>query len=175
MLISPTHPLLRRLVTLRQGELAAMLWSFAYFFCLLCSYYVLRPVRDELGIQGGGEHLPAVLLYRGGWTICRGYSPQLFSRCLPRFRYLAGHRRGFPAENCYQSSTCFAPPTCWCSTASWSQTLRPRASRRRFLCGSACSICLSCRFSGVSWQICSATNRRAGCMDSFRRAEAWAL
>jgi|KBSMisStaDraftv2_1062788.scaffolds.fasta_scaffold02945_3 AAA family ATP:ADP antiporter len=58
MHISPTHPLLRRLVTLRQGELAAMLWSFAYFFCLLCSYYVLRPVRDEMGIQGGVDNLP---------------------------------------------------------------------------------------------------------------------
>ncbi len=35
-----------------------MLWSFAYFFCLLCSYYVLRPVRDEMGIQAGVGNLP---------------------------------------------------------------------------------------------------------------------
>ncbi len=34
-----------------------MLWSFAYFFCLLCGYYILRPVRDEMGIQGGVENL----------------------------------------------------------------------------------------------------------------------
>lgn len=30
-----------------------MAWAFCYFFFLLCAYYVLRPVRDEMGIQGG--------------------------------------------------------------------------------------------------------------------------
>lgn len=34
-----------------------MAFSFAYFFCLLCAYYVLRPIRDEMGIQGGVENL----------------------------------------------------------------------------------------------------------------------
>ncbi|MCI0428009.1 MAG: hypothetical protein L0Z46_08345 [Nitrospiraceae bacterium] len=28
------------------------------FFCLLCGYYILRPVRDEMAIEGGVEHLP---------------------------------------------------------------------------------------------------------------------
>ncbi|MGF1643069.1 MAG: NTP/NDP exchange transporter [Thiotrichales bacterium] len=45
--------LLRRLVHFEPGEAAPMLWSFAYFFCLLSSYYTLRPVRDEMGIAGG--------------------------------------------------------------------------------------------------------------------------
>jgi AAA family ATP:ADP antiporter len=49
--------LLGHLVQVRQGEATAMLWSFAYFFCLLCGYYILRPVRDEMGIQGGVENL----------------------------------------------------------------------------------------------------------------------
>ena len=44
-------------VNARPEELKALLYSFAYFFCLLCSYYVLRPVRDEMGIQGGVENL----------------------------------------------------------------------------------------------------------------------
>jgi len=47
-----------RLVQVRRDEMAAMWWSFAYFFCLLCGYYILRPVRDEMGIQGGVENLP---------------------------------------------------------------------------------------------------------------------
>src|SRR5258708_10205875 len=46
------------MVQVRRNEIAAMLWSFSYFFCLLCSYYVLRPVRDEMGIQGGVANLP---------------------------------------------------------------------------------------------------------------------
>ncbi len=58
MSASFTHPLLYRLVQVRREEIAAMLWSFSYFFWLLCGYYVLRPVRDEMGIRGGVDNLP---------------------------------------------------------------------------------------------------------------------
>jgi len=37
-------------------ERAAALWSFAYFFTLLAGYYVLRPLRDQMGIAGGVNH-----------------------------------------------------------------------------------------------------------------------
>lgn len=47
-----------KLIDIRREEWPAFLWSFAYFFFLLCSYYVLRPVRDEMGIQGGIKNLP---------------------------------------------------------------------------------------------------------------------
>ena len=39
-------------------ERAAALWSFAYFFTLLAGYYVLRPLRDQMGIAGGVQNLP---------------------------------------------------------------------------------------------------------------------
>ncbi|HEX6828926.1 MAG TPA: MFS transporter [Burkholderiales bacterium] len=45
---------------LRPGEGLGVAWSFAYFFCLLCGYYILRPLRDERGIQGGVQALPWV-------------------------------------------------------------------------------------------------------------------
>jgi AAA family ATP:ADP antiporter len=78
---SGAPPLLQRLVPARPGELRALAWSFLYFFSLLCGYYVLRPVRDEMGIQGGVENLQwvftgtfvvmlaAVPLY--GWAVAR--------------------------------------------------------------------------------------------------------
>jgi ATP:ADP antiporter, AAA family len=39
-------------------ELAAALWSFGYFFTLLGCNYVLRPLRDQMGIAGGVKNLP---------------------------------------------------------------------------------------------------------------------
>jgi AAA family ATP:ADP antiporter len=39
-------------------ERTAALWSFAYFFTLLAGYYVLRPLRDQMGIAGGVRNLP---------------------------------------------------------------------------------------------------------------------
>ncbi|HEX2114971.1 MAG TPA: MFS transporter [Alphaproteobacteria bacterium] len=49
--------LLSRVVAVRPGEFRAALWSFGYFFCLLAAYYVLRPLRDEMGIAGGVRNL----------------------------------------------------------------------------------------------------------------------
>jgi AAA family ATP:ADP antiporter len=46
-----------RVVAVRPEEAAALCWSFAYFFCLLAGYYVLRPLRDEMGIAGGVRNL----------------------------------------------------------------------------------------------------------------------
>ncbi|MEW5710578.1 MAG: MFS transporter [Pseudomonadota bacterium] len=52
----PSAPRLS-LTGIPRHERPAALLAGAYFFCLLCSYYVLRPVRDEMGIQGGVENL----------------------------------------------------------------------------------------------------------------------
>ena len=43
---------------IEEGEVVPLTWSFFYFFCLLCGYYILRPVRDEMAIEGGVQHLP---------------------------------------------------------------------------------------------------------------------
>jgi AAA family ATP:ADP antiporter len=46
-----------RAVAVRPGEIRALVWSFAYFFFLLAGYYVLRPLRDEMGVAGGVRNL----------------------------------------------------------------------------------------------------------------------
>src|SRR6516164_3167008 len=48
----------RRALPAAAEERAAALWSFAYFFTLLAGYYVLRPLRDQMGIAGGVRALP---------------------------------------------------------------------------------------------------------------------
>jgi len=47
-----------QLLPVTAEERAAALWSFAYFFTLLAGYYVLRPLRDQMGIAGGIKALP---------------------------------------------------------------------------------------------------------------------
>jgi ATP:ADP antiporter, AAA family len=44
---------LPRLTEARPEEVPALLASFLYFFFLLCSYYMLRPLRDAMGVAGG--------------------------------------------------------------------------------------------------------------------------
>lgn len=49
--------MLRRLVDVHAGEVSALLAGFSYFFCLLSGYYLLRPLRDALGLVGGPGQL----------------------------------------------------------------------------------------------------------------------
>src|SRR6188508_3342555 len=50
--------MIRSLTGADPQEVEPLCWSFLYFFCLLCGYYILRPVRDEMAIEGGVQHLP---------------------------------------------------------------------------------------------------------------------
>lgn len=49
--------LIGRAVKAETTELAPLIWSAAYFYFLLSSYYVLRPLRDELGTAGGVDDI----------------------------------------------------------------------------------------------------------------------
>jgi len=53
----PLHRLLRRCVDVEAGEVRATLLGFCWFFCLLGGYYLLRPLRDALGLAGGAQEL----------------------------------------------------------------------------------------------------------------------
>jgi AAA family ATP:ADP antiporter len=54
---APRGPL-ARLIDIRPGEGQALAWSWAYIFSILAAYYVLRPIRDQMGVAGGIENLP---------------------------------------------------------------------------------------------------------------------
>ena len=64
---------LRRSVDVRGDEVGALLLSFGYFFSLLCGYYVLRPIRDEMGISRGVDKLP--ILFTGTFVAMAIASP----------------------------------------------------------------------------------------------------
>ncbi|ASL25126.1 NTP/NDP exchange transporter [Azotobacter chroococcum] len=45
------------LINAGPGELAAALSGFALFFCLFAGYFMLRPIRESMGVMGGVENL----------------------------------------------------------------------------------------------------------------------
>jgi AAA family ATP:ADP antiporter len=54
---------LAKLVDVRPGEGASLVLSAVYFFTLLAGYFVLKPVREAMGLTGGADKLP--LLFSG--------------------------------------------------------------------------------------------------------------
>lgn len=51
------HVLLSRIVEVERSELAALVLSFAYFCAILTAYYIIRPLRDEMGVALGQDGL----------------------------------------------------------------------------------------------------------------------
>ena len=49
---------LARLTGTRPEESTIVLLSAAYFFFILSAYYVMRPIREEMGVAGGVENIP---------------------------------------------------------------------------------------------------------------------
>ncbi len=49
--------ILQEVVEVKEEEVTALLLSGAYFFFVLASYYVIRPIRDEMAVVGGVENL----------------------------------------------------------------------------------------------------------------------
>ena len=55
---SLSRRLLGGILGLEPHEYRAVALSFAYFFCILSSYYMLRPVREAMGVESGVQTIP---------------------------------------------------------------------------------------------------------------------
>ncbi len=85
------------LLGVRDDERGPLMLAFAYFFCVLASYYVLRPIRDEMGVAGGVDNLPWLFL---GTLVATLVVSPLFSTLvarLPRPRFIAWSYRAMSA------------------------------------------------------------------------------
>jgi AAA family ATP:ADP antiporter len=51
------YRLLRRVIDVRPEEVAVLFWCWLYIFAVLSSYYIMRPIRDEMGVAGGVNNL----------------------------------------------------------------------------------------------------------------------
>lgn len=71
-----------------EKEGAAFIWSFLYFFSILTAYFILRPIRDAMGIASGVGFLP--WLFTGTFFVMLAVMPvygALVSR-YPRHKFI---------------------------------------------------------------------------------------
>jgi ATP:ADP antiporter, AAA family len=74
---------LARAVDVRPAEVGGLLAAFAYHFLLFTGYYILRPIRDSMGVAGGVENLDEQF----GWVLaCMLVLVPLFGWVSGRFR-----------------------------------------------------------------------------------------
>ncbi|MBH5328950.1 MFS transporter [Eikenella sp. S3360] len=105
---------LRQMLNVRPGEGRPLLLAALYVVSLFLAYYVLRPIRDELGAAGGVEKLP--WLFAGTLAAMLLLSPLYAAlvRRLPRERFIAAAYRFFMLN-----LLAFAALMYWGSVAVW--------------------------------------------------------
>jgi len=96
--MQPIARYLQRIFKLEQQELPQVLWSLLYVLALFLAWYLLRPIRDEMGIAGGVRNLP--WLFSATLIATLALTPlfALAVRRLPRRRFIALSYRFFAAN-----------------------------------------------------------------------------
>ncbi len=54
---SVVYRLLRRVIEIEPAEVPVVGWCWLYIFSILSSYYIIRPIRDQMGVAGGVNNL----------------------------------------------------------------------------------------------------------------------
>lgn len=80
--------LIKKLVNVKPGEIRALLWSFAYFFFLLSTYYMMLPLRDAMGIEGGTRDLRYLFVATFLATLITAPLQAAVASRLPRSRFV---------------------------------------------------------------------------------------
>lgn len=83
--------IISRLVTVKTEEIKALLISCAFFFLILCAYYIIRPIRSEMVIANGVDNVQWLMLLTlvvllcitplFGWVTTRFKTRQFLSYC----------------------------------------------------------------------------------------------
>ena len=83
------HRVLSHVIDVQPAEIRVLGWSWLYIFSVLFSYYILRPIRDEMGVAGGVENLP--WLFTGTLLGMLAVNPPFAALVakLPRVKFIA--------------------------------------------------------------------------------------
>jgi ATP:ADP antiporter, AAA family len=92
------YSLFRRLIDVRREEVAALAWAWLYIFAVLSSYYIMRPIRDQMGVAGGVNNLPWLFTGTLVGMLCLNVPFAYLVKTLPRTRFIPISYRFFAAN-----------------------------------------------------------------------------
>jgi AAA family ATP:ADP antiporter len=109
----PDRGPLARLIDIQPGEGRALAWSWAYIFSILADYYVLRPIRDQMGVAGGIENLPWLFTATLVGMLALNLPFAYLVKRLPRARFVPITYRFFAANILVFALTLYLAPPDW--------------------------------------------------------------
>lgn len=82
------YRLLRRVVIVRPEEVRAVFWCWLLIFAVLSSYYIMRPIRDQMGVAGGVNNLQWLFTGTLGGMLLLNLPFAYLVKRLPRSRFI---------------------------------------------------------------------------------------
>ena len=110
--VPPRGPL-ARLIDVQPGEGRALAWAWAYIFSILAAYYVLRPIRDQMGVAGGIENLPWLFTATLVGMLCLNLPFAYLVKRMPRARFVPITYRFFAANILAFALVLYLAPPDW--------------------------------------------------------------
>ncbi len=92
------HAFVGRLVQVMPGEAPVLGWAWLYIFSVLSSYYIMRPIRDQMGVAGGVNNLQWLFTGTLIGMLLLNIPYAYLVKTLPRTRFIAVTYRFFAAN-----------------------------------------------------------------------------
>jgi len=92
------HTFLGRLAQVRPGEAPVLGWAWLYIYSVLSSYYIMRPIRDQMGVAGGVNNLQWLFTGTLVGMLLLNVPYAYLVKTLPRTRFITITYRFFAAN-----------------------------------------------------------------------------
>jgi AAA family ATP:ADP antiporter len=88
----------RRVVAVRPEEVPALAWAWLYIFAVLSSYYIMRPIREQMAVAGGVHNIQWLFTATLAGLIILNVPFAWLVKTLPRTRFIPITYRFFAAN-----------------------------------------------------------------------------
>jgi AAA family ATP:ADP antiporter len=92
------YRLLRRIAAVEPAEAQVVLWCWVYIFAVMSSYYIMRPIRDQMGVAGGVNNLQWLFTATMVGMLALNLPFAWLVKTLPRHRFIPLAYRFFAAN-----------------------------------------------------------------------------
>jgi AAA family ATP:ADP antiporter len=87
-----------RMISVEREEVPALAWAWLYIFAVLSSYYIMRPIRDQMGVAGGVNNLQWLFTATLAGLLLLNVPFAYLVKTLPRSRFIPITYRFFAAN-----------------------------------------------------------------------------
>ncbi len=92
------YRLISRVIAVEPAEAQVLLWCWLYIFAVMSSYYIMRPIRDQMGVAGGVNNLQWLFTATMLGMLALNLPFAYLVKTLPRSRFIPLAYRFFAAN-----------------------------------------------------------------------------